>query len=263
VYIGASDLDGGGEFESRGVAVRLGAMRAIGPGTRAGLTLAYSHSDNRFIGSTAFGAGAPWGDMERIGLSASVIHARADGWIFSFNPSADYFREEGAALGEALTFGGVVSASMGFAKGRVFGLGAGLFRQLDDVQAFVFPAVDWALTKRLRITNPLPAGPTGPAGLELTYQVSEKWVLGGGGAYRQLAFRLRDDGPFPDGIAEETGIIAFLHAGTRAGRRVSIDVYGGAVIAGQIEVKDRNGDDLISRDLGTAPIVGTTLKLAF
>ncbi len=154
-------------------------------------------------------------------------------------------------------------ASKAFGKGRVLGIGTGVFKQLEEVQTVVFPIVDWALTDRLRINNPLPAGPTGPAGLELNYQVSEKWALGVGGAYRQVAFRLREDGPFSGGIAEEAGVIAFLHAGTQAGQRLTVDCYAGAVINGQLEVKDRNGDSLVAHDLGTAPIFGATLKLAF
>jgi hypothetical protein len=262
-YIGAADIDGGGEYESRVVAVRLGTMGPVGPRTRAGLTLAYSDSDNRFATPTAFGAGAPWADMERIGLSVPVLHAADGAWFFQLSPSVDYFREEGADLGDALTFGAVVSASKAFGKARMLGIGVGVFRQLEEMQVFAFPAVDWTLTDRLRINNPLPAGPTGPAGLELNYRFSDTWALGVGGAYRQIGFRLREDGAFPGGVGAETGLIAFLHAGTKTGQRLSIDLYAGAVINGQLEVQDRNGDALVSRDLATAPIVGATLKLAF
>jgi hypothetical protein len=262
-YIGAAEIEGGGEYESRVVALRLGTTGPVGPRTRAGLTLAYSYSDNRFATPTAFGAGAPWEDMERIGLSASIQHAASRAWLFSVSPSADYFREKGADLGDALTFGGVVSASRVFEKGRVLGIGAGVFSQLEEARMFVFPVVNWALTDRLRINNPLPAGPTGPAGLELNYSVGETWAVGMGGAYRQVHFRLREDGPFADGVAEETGVIAFVHAGADAGGRLSLDLYVGAVLNGQLEVQDRNGDALVNRDLGTAPIVGAAIRLAF
>jgi hypothetical protein len=133
--------------------------------------------------------------------------------------------------------------------------------QLEGVRVFPFPAVDWALTERLRINNPLPAGPTGPAGLEINYRVGKAWALGLGGAYREVAFRLRDDGPYPSGVGREAGVVAFLHAGIRPGQRLEFDLYGGAIIQGELEVQDDNGDSLIERDLGTAPIIGATLKL--
>jgi hypothetical protein len=262
-YIGAADIDGGGEYESRIVAMGLGTMGPVGPRTRAGLTLAYSYSDNRFVTPTASGPVAPWGDMERIGLSASVMRMGARGWMFSVSPSADYFREEGADLGDALTYGAVVLAAKSFRQGRMLGLGVGGFRQLEEVQAFAFPAVDWALTERWRINNPLQAGPTGGAGLEINYRVSKAWALGLGGAYREVAFRLREDGPYPGGVAQEAGVVAFLHAGTQPGQRLEIDLYAGAIINGKLETQDRNGDSLVEHDLETAPIIGATLKLAF
>ena len=262
-YIGAADIDGGGEYESRVVAVGAGTMGPVGPRTRAGLTLAYSYSDNRFVTPTAFGPAAPWGNMERIGLSASVMRMGAKGWLFTVSPSADYFREEGADLGDAFTYGAVLVAAKSFGEGRMLGLGVGAFSQLEDVRVFAFPVVDWALTERWRINNPLQAGPTGGAGLEINYRVSTAWALGVGGAYREVAFRLRADGPYPGGVGQEGGVVAFLHAGTQPGQRLEIDLYAGAIINGQLEVQDLNGDALVSRDLGTAPIIGATLKLAF
>jgi len=262
-YFGSADVGGGGAYESRIVALHLGTSGPVGPRTRADLTLGDSYSDNRFETPTAFGATAPWGDMERVGVSASVMQTVDHGWILSIGPSVDSFREKGAGLGDALTYGAVLSATKAFAEDRVLGLGAGLFRQLEGAQTFVFPVVEWALTEQWRISNPLPAGPTGPAGLELSYRVHHGWTLGVGGAYREVLFRLRDDGPFSDGIAKENGVITFLHAGTGAGERVGIDVYAGAVINGELEVQDRNGNALITQDLGTAPIIGATLKLVF
>jgi hypothetical protein len=128
---------------------------------------------------------------------------------------------------------------------------------------FAFPVVNWALTERWRINNPLQAGPTGGAGLEINYRVSKAWALGVGGAYREVAFRLRDDGPYPGGVGQEAGVVAFLHAGTQPGQRLEIDLYGGAIINGTLEVQDDNGDSLVAHDLDTDPIVGATLKLVF
>jgi hypothetical protein len=262
-YIPAADIDGGGDYESRIVAVRAGARGPVGGRSSVDVTFAYSYSDNRFTTPTAFGPSPPWGDLERIGLSVSWLHATPTWWLLSVSPSVDYFRETDATLEDALTYGGVVSVAKVLGQDRALGLGAGMFRQLEGVQAFVFPLVNWALTDRLRITNPLPAGPTGPAGLELSYRIGDGWVLGVGGAYREVSFRLREDGPYPSGVGEENGLIGFLHAGTSAGERWAVDLYVGAVFNGELEVQNRDGHALISRDLGTAPIVGATFKLGF
>ena len=52
--------------------------------------------------------------------------------------------------------------------------------------------------------NALPAGPTGPAGLELVYRPGEDWRFGPlGGAYRSVRFRLDRNGDVPSGIGSE------------------------------------------------------------
>ena len=47
-----------------------------------------------------------------------------------------------------------------FSPDLVFGVGAGVFRQIDETKVFPFLVVNWKITDRLRLGNPLQAGYT-------------------------------------------------------------------------------------------------------
>lgn len=195
---GSAELDAGGDFRASGAIVRAGVSGPIGNGHRAGLTLNYDYTDYRFSLPTAFGGVAPWDDVRRIGLSAPFLFRGSNGWSYLAIPSVDYFMEDKAKSSEAVTYGAVIAAAKRFDPDRQLGIGVGVFDQIEKVRAFPIIVVDWKLTDRLRLANPLAAGPTGGAGLELSYLLDGDWELGGGAAYRMLRFRLDEAGPFPN-----------------------------------------------------------------
>ncbi len=262
LYLGASGISGGGDYASNIFALRLGTMGGLGPRTRIGLSLSASYADNRFDTPTAFGL-APWGDVQRVGLAVPLMQVGNGGWRYLLTPSLDVSREEGAETGDALIYGAVASVMKSFGQGQALGLGLGAFSQLEEVQVFPFPVIDWTFNDSWRLSNPLQAGPTGPAGLELDYRLNPRWEIGLGSAWRQLRFRLREDGPVPGGVGGESGLIAFAHAGLQAGERLSLHLYGGALLHGELRVEDRHGAAVASHGLDPAPLLGATFRLTF
>jgi hypothetical protein len=238
-------------------------MKPVSARSMAGVSFNYTAYDNRFSGTNAFGVAKPWGDVERIGLSAPVIMRNDTGWAYMLIPTADFLRERDADLGDSLTYGAILSASRVYDPKHRFGIGLGVFQQLEQVKVFPFLAVEWQLTDTLRLNNPLPAGPTGPAGLEINYRLNPKWELGLGTVYRRVRFRLTDNGPYPGGVGEESGIVAFLHAATRVGDDVSLDLYGGALFDGELQVEDSGGHDIARHGFDTAPLLGATVRRQF
>lgn len=263
VYLASSAIDGGGSYESRVFALNVGGVHPIGPRATAGVTLNYAHYDNRFTAVNAFGGAAPWGNVERVGLSLPLFVSTDDGWAFLVTRSPDYFHEAGADWSESLTYGAILSAARSFGPQHRLGLGLGVYQQLEEVRPFPFLLVDWQLSERLRLSNPLPAGPTGPAGLEINHRASARWEIGAGAAYRRVRFRLRDDGAFPSGAGQERGIIAFLHAATRLSQEMSLDLYGGELLNGALQVEDRNGEHIAQLGFEAAPLIGATLRVRF
>ena len=211
-YEGDSDLDGGGEFGLSGVQLRLGTAGPVGTGFRAGVTLNYDYYDSSFSNPTAFGATTPWGNVHRYGVSVPLAWALNQEWSLAVAPSVDWFRESGANSSDSLTWGAALSAVRVDPAGNRIGLGVAVFDAIEDTKVFPVIVVDWRLGDRWRLINPLPAGPTGPAGLELDYQFDGGWSLGVGAAYRSLRFRLSDGGPVPRGVGEINGVPIFARA---------------------------------------------------
>jgi hypothetical protein len=262
-YEGKGDLDGGGDFRVSRAIVRGGVTGQVAPGVGAGVTLNYDYNDYSFSNPVAFGGVAPWNVVQRYGVAVPLAFELRDGWSIGFTPSADWFRENGASTGDALSWGAAVSAVKRFADGNRLGLGVGIYDRIEETSAFPFVIVDWRLSDRWRLTNPLPAGPTGPAGLELDYRLDADWSFGFGGAWRRLRFRLSESGPVPNGVGEDRGLPFYLRATRSLGPRMSLHLFAGAVFAGEMRVEDPDGNLLRKVDYDPAPFVGATLTARF
>jgi hypothetical protein len=260
---GDADLEAGGDFRASGLILRAGVAGPVGKGHQGGVTLSYDFTDYRFSSPGGFGGVAPWDDVHHIGLSAPFVIRGTGGWGFLVTPSVDYFMEEGARSSEALGYGAVLAAAKRFDADRQIGFGFGVFDQLEEVKLFPFIVVDWKLGDRWRLANPLPAGPTGGAGLELNYRLDDGWTLGGGAAYRSVRFRLSEEGAFANGIGESRSVAAFLHAARDLGPDARLGLYAGALFAGELRVENASGDLLERRDFDPAPFFGAALTVRF
>jgi hypothetical protein len=186
-----------------------------------------------------------------------------DGWSVGFVPSVDWFRENGADSGDSLAWGAIVSGTKRFADGNRIGLGVGVYDRIEKTGAFPFLIVDWRFGDRWRLINPLAAGPTGPAGLELDYLLGGGWTIGVGGALRSTRFRLSSSGPVPNGVGEERGAPVFVRATRDFGQQMALHVYAGAIVAGELRVDDPSGDRLRSVDFDPQPFFAATFTARF
>ena len=263
LYLGNADIEGGGDYSVFSTIVRAGVVGSIGGPNLAGLTFNYDYSDYSFSNPAAFGGVAPWNVVRRYGVAAPLVFGVSDRWVLGFIPSVDWFRESGADEGESLTWGGVFSATRFFADGNRLGLGVGIFQRLEKTSIFPLLLVDWKLGDRWRLVNPLSAGPTGPAGLEIDYRLDGGWNLGLGAAWRTTRFRLSESGPVANGIGEERGFPVFLRATRNFGAGITMNLYAGVVTAGQLRVEDPNGNAVREVDADPAPLVGVTFSARF
>jgi len=238
--------------------VRLGP---VGTGFRAGVTLNYDYYDSSFSNPTVFGAAAPWGNVYRYGVSVPLAWALNSEWSLAVAPSVDWFRESGANSGDSLMWGAALSAVRVDPAGNRIGLGVAVFDEIEETKVFPVIVVDWRLGDRWRLINPLPAGPTGPAGLELDYQFDGGWSLGVGAAYRTLRFRLSDSGPVSSGVGEINGVPIFARATYDLSKQLTLHIYAGAIAGGELRVEDRNGNLLRKDDFDTAPFVALTVTV--
>lgn len=258
-----ADLDAGGDFRVAGAILRAGSSTELGAGHRAGLTLNYDYLDYTFDNPVAFGGAAPWKIVQRYGFSVPLSFALQDGWSLGVSPQLDWFRENGANTSDALVWGATVAALKRYEGGNVLGLGLAAFSGIEDNSFFPFPIVNWRFSPRWRLINPLAAGPTGPAGLELDYLADGGWTIGVGAAWRTTRFRLSASGPVPDGVGEVSGAPIFLRATREFLGNYTLNLYAGVVAGGRLRVEDASGRTVMEDDFDLSPIVGANLTVRF
>jgi len=262
VWQGNAKLDNGGDFDAIGVAIRIGRSTGFGAGHRAGVALHYDHLDYDFSRQTAFGD-APWGEVQRFGFGVPLLFSGSGGWSYGVTPSVEWAREQGADSSESMVYGGIASVTRAFAPDRRLGFGVGVFSQLEETTVIPILIVNWRLSERWSLVNPLPAGPVGPAGLELDYRFDNGWRLGLGATSRSLRFRLSDTGPTPGGVGEQRGVPVFLRLSANLSDQASLVLYAGAIVEGEVRVEDSGGNKLREQSFDPAPLLGATFRMGF
>lgn len=243
------------DLRSDYLGVRAGLSTAWSPRLRGGVSVNADSQRYDFSSSPA-----PWGRVERFGVSAPVSYAFDGGWVFAATPSVDVMRENGASTSDSLVWGSTLALIKGFAADRSLGLGAAVYRRFDDTVVFPLLIVDWNLGGGWSIANPLAAGPTGPAGLELRYQIAPQWQAGAGAAWRSIAFRLDDARP---AAAIDSGVPVFARLSYSPSADLSLDVVAGVVTLGRLAVETPSGRQIDKRHLGNSALVGLSLRGRF
>lgn len=228
----------------------------------SGLSLSYASREFDFDDPARFGGRAPWSRVETLGAGAFVSPPPWRDWRFRLAPSLRLARESGADAGDAWVWGGIVSAQREFSPRLSLGLGGGVFYEVDRVKGFPFIAVDWRITDTLRLANPRPAGPAGPAGLELSWAWRPPWTLASGASYLSERFRLNDRPGDPAAVGLWRGAPAWLRLGWRHGP-FSANLLAGAIFAGRVRTETRSGSRIEEDRLSPAPFVAITLSAPF
>lgn len=258
-----ADLDGGGKAGWNSLGVNLNIAHQFSPALSASVRAGYAAEDWRFDTPTAFGPAAPWGRIDRPSLGFNISYATSADMAWFVAPQFEWAYESGASAADGLNYGAVFGVTKVFSPTLVVGVGLGVFRQIDDTKYFPFLIVNWQINDKLRLSNPLPAGPAGGAGLELVYALDSGWELAGGAAYRDYRFRLNEDAAAPDGLGRNTGVPVFARLTRKFGPAARIDFYAGLVADGKLRLLDTNGETLRSDDYGTAPLFGITGSYSF
>ena len=255
-------LDGGGDYSVQRFFFRFDAARQMTGDLNAGIGVSYDHEEWDFTGATGF-RGIPWEDIHRTGVNLRLQYTGIPDWTLFFFPSVQSSRESGAEWADSLQAGAAGAAGYRVSPRLTLGLGAGLFAGLEETKGYPFLLVRWQITDRLLLANPFRPGPTGPAGMELTYFVDDDWEVALGSAWRSFRFRLDNTGPAPEGIGQADAVPTWTRISWRMDRNWVFDLYTGYIFDGELKLEDRNGNEIGSVDQDPAPFGALTVTYRF
>jgi len=263
-YIHQFDTDIGrsGEFRLDRALVRADGKRKISETVTLGIGANYDYSDYSFTGTQNDQIADPWNEVHALNLSVSALFDLDRNWKLFVAPSAGVAAEAGADWGDSMVYGGIVWTSYRFSPSLTLGLGAGVFSKPEEVSAFPLIIVDWKITDRLRMANPLQAGPTGPAGLELSYTFND-FTIAAGGAYRSARFRLDDHGPVSNGVGEDRSFPLWARFSAKVGKAGTLGLYGGAMVGGKMTIEDSRGHKISDESYDASPFIAATISFKF
>lgn len=256
-------LDRGGKFSLNQYQIRGSASRSLSESLQAGISIGYDYLDFDFSGVSGFAGHKAWGSVHRISLGLPVSFRASESWRIFFSPSIDFLGESDADFSKAIRYGAAMTAAYLFRPDFSLGAGLRIFHGLEETRLVPFLTVYWKIDENWLLTNPFSAGPIGPAGLELTYSLSDLWELGGGGGYRSSRFRLDDKGIAPDGIGQLSGLPVWLRITRKFSRQYKLDLYGGVLLAGELRMEDRDGHKLDSDDFDPAAFMAVNISTNF
>src|SRR5450432_256064 len=125
-----TDLDGGGTFNWGSARAAGSMLRQFTPQIAAGVAISYEYQSWTFSNPVSFGGTAPWKNVNRPRVAAPLFYTPAEDWVIAFIPSVGWSFESGAATGDALEYGAVVSAAKVFSPRLTLGLGVAVFHQI-------------------------------------------------------------------------------------------------------------------------------------
>ena len=258
-----SGLDSGGEAGYSGLLLSLGRSWSLDASSSLGFGLSFGYQDWRFDNPVGFGGVAPWDQVARLGLSVPFTYVTAGGWALSVSPTIEYAGESGAGLSDSLGYGALASMAKSMGPDLTLGVGFGVYERIEDTSVFPVLIVSWRINERLRLSNPVAAGPSGPAGLELSYALGSGWEVGVGGAYRSNRYRLDEEGPFPNGVGAYRNVPVLMRIGRRFSDALSLNLYAGVSLASELRVEDAQGRGLFKEGLEPAGTFGLSLAGRF
>lgn len=260
-WIGKSDLDASpGEVGVARVSTRLGVRHQLSD--KVGLTFAaeLEHSVYDFDNATGLIAGTsnPFDDatIATLSLGAQVRVSEQNAWfVTGFVRSAG---ESGADFNDTITGGGIVGFQRTFSKDLTLGIGVLASSELEgDVYIIPVPMVRWQIAERWSLA-------TGQgADVRLAFAPSERWAFGLEAAWDRREFRLDDRGPLPSGVVDERHIPVGLFARFTPNANFSLDAHLGTQLGSEIEIENRNGNQVGQDDIDPALYAGLDLSIRF
>lgn len=239
---------------------RLAADVTFDLGTRRTLTLGLGSERSWYDFSGATGldpSGDPFGAVTDTELSLRYA-APIDETVGYFAlASVGIAAEDGADLSDSFVYGGGGGFTVKSSDTLTWGLGVYVRTQLeDDALVIPIPQIRWAISDRWTLESRR-------AGLRLGYAHSDALTYGLQGEFNSRTYRLKDDGPIPDGTATDRRVPVSFFADYKPADNITIGANVGASVYSNIELLNAAGNDIADEDLDASVFFGLSARVAF
>ncbi len=260
----ATSLNQSGDIEGTGQSSRtweasalVGASRPLPTFGSFSMSAIYQLRDYTFDGRDPLLAtsGDPFKKFQTFGLSATYFQPLSREWAVFLSGGVSTSGEVGADLGEGVrfTFIGVVGHE--FSSTFRSGLGVIVVTLLED-DPFIFPTpqFDWRFKDDWRLALE-------GRGLVLSHTFGRYFEISAAGTVDTRRFRLRDNGPMPDGTFDDTRIPITFRFSFTPSADATLEAHAGVDIYREYRVSDADGRT--STTLRVDPGVFAGLSLTF
>lgn len=257
-YTFPSDFEGGGHLSVSRESLAVGAERIATNGAMVGVVLEreYSRYDLSADGDPVVADTDHHVNSTRLGINARQPLTETRSLFASADTT--FSVADGADWDDGQTFGGLVSLRQGVSDRFAWMIGVVVRTRLDDrLMALPIPGFDWQITDRISLRT--------AQGLTLTWQIDDRrrWSADASANYESRSFRLGDDEPLPNGTVNERRVPLVIGLRYQPHPALFARVYGGMVVAQQMEFDDDSGDDVERRSVDPTPIAGVAAGLRF
>ena len=258
-----TNIGTGGSFNWQDANIHLNNRYQLDTNSSIGLNLRDGYQNWSWSNVTGYGNKTPWKGIQSPGVGLSYFQKLDDGWTAGFAPIADWVAENGVGTAGSATYGAIGSGTKKYSDDLTIGLGTGVFRQVDKTKVFPYLLINWKITDKWTLNNPLPAGPSGGAGLELSYALADKWSVAGGAAYRSYRFRLSNSNYTPNGVGQNSFIPIFTRLSYSIDKGSSADLYLAANTGGKLSVTNVSGATPYSTNYSTGIAAALSITARF
>jgi Domain of unknown function (DUF6268) len=258
-----TNIGSGGSFNWQDANVHLNSRYQLDANSSIGLNLRDGYQNWSWSNVSSYGNKTPWRGIQSPGVGLSYFQKLNNGWSAGFAPIVDWVAENGVGTAGSATYGAIGSGTKRHSDELTIGLGTGVFRQVDKTKVFPYLLINWKITDKWTLNNPLPAGPSGGAGLELSYALADKWSVAGGAAYRSYRFRLSNSNYTPNGIGQNSFIPIFTRLSYSIDKGSSADLYLATNTGGKLSVTNVNGATAYSSGYSTGIAAALSITTRF
>jgi len=262
-YQGWTDLDDpNGEFDFIHPSVSGKAAKRLGEDSRWGVALVgeYRAFAYRFDG---LAAGDVWDDIHVVRLAPRLIFAVNEKWSLFGGPVGEFSGEGGTEFGDAIRGGALVGAQWRPNDRLSIGLGVlGMNKLADDLLLQPVVIIEWKITDALTFATQSWTSRGGT--LEFSYAFDGGWETSIAGGRERERFRLDSNLPaIGEGVGEENSLPITFAVAKNLDNGMRVEIYGGAVLNGELRVEDETGDKVAVSDFDRSWFLGGALTVPF